>query len=79
MHFVKSNLSISEACVILINRKLKSALFRGILTLLIDFLAFLGLISSKLNQCKRNHLIGRLPGKMEQLAKKVPAKSEQEI
>lgn len=79
MHFVKSNLSISEVCVILINRKLKSALFRRIVTLLIDFLAFLGLISSKLNQCKRNHLIGRLAEKMEQLVKNVPAKSEQEI
>ena len=79
MHFVKSNLSISEVCVILINRKLKSALFRRIVTLLIDFLAFLGLILSKLNQCKRNHLIGRLAEKMEQLAKNVPAKSEQEI
>lgn len=79
MHFVKSNLSISEVCVILINRKLKSALFRRIVTLLIDFLAFLGLISSKLNQSKRNHLIGRLAEKMEQLAKNVPAKSEQEI
>ena len=46
------------------------------MTPLIDSLAFLGLVSSVLNQFRRDYLEGRLPEKMKTLTKNVPAKSE---
>ena len=56
--------------------KLKSALCKETGTPLIDSLAFLGLVSSELNQFRRDHLKSRLPEKVKPLAKNVPAKSE---
>ena len=46
------------------------------MTPLIDSLAFLGLVSTVLNQFRRNYLKSRLPEKMKSLTKNVPAKSE---
>ena len=56
--------------------KLKSALCKEIVTPLIDSLTFLGLVSSDLNQFRRDCLKSRLPEKMKRLAKNVPTKSE---
>ena len=46
------------------------------MTPLIDSLAFLGLVSSELNQFRRDYLKSRLPEKIKLLAKNVPAKLE---
>ena len=58
------------------NSKLKSALCKKLVSSLIDSLAFLGLVSSELNQFRREHLKSSLPKKIKPLAKNVPAKSK---
>ena len=57
-----------------IDSKLKSVLCKEIVTPLIGSLAFLGLVSSELNQFRRDYLKSRLTEKMEPLAKKCPSK-----
>ena len=54
--------------------KLNSALCKEIVTPLIDLLAFLGFISSELNQYRGDYLKNRLPENMSPFAKNVPAK-----
>ena len=76
MHSVKAAYAITEACDRVMNSKLKSALCKEIVTPLIDSLAFLGLVSSELNQIRRDYLKSRLPEKMKPLAKNVLARSE---
>ena len=44
--------------------KLKSALYKEVVTPLTDSLAFLGLVSSELNQFRRNYLKSRVREKM---------------
>ena len=56
MHCVKAAYAITEACDRVMDSKLKSALCKEIVTLLIDSLAFLGLVSSELNQFRRDYL-----------------------
>ena len=46
------------------------------MTLLIGSLAFLGSVSSELNQFRRDYLKNKLPEMHKSLAKNVPAKSE---
>ena len=49
MHSVKAAYAITEACIRVIDSKLKSALCKEIVTALNDSLLFLGLVSSELN------------------------------
>ena len=56
--------------------KLKSALYKEVVTPLTDSLAFLGLVSSELNQFRKNYLKSRVREKMKPLTKNGPAKSE---
>ena len=69
MHLVKAAYAITEVCDIVMDSKLKSALCNEIVPPLIDSLAFLGLVSSELNQFRRGYLKSRLPEKMKTLAK----------
>ena len=56
--------------------KPKSVLCKEIVTTFIDSLAFLGLVSSEINQFRRYYFKTSFPGKMESLEKNVPAKLE---
>ena len=47
-----------------------------LLTPLVDSLAFIGKATKDTNQLRRDILKSRLPAKMKQLTKNVPAKSE---
>ena len=69
MHSVKAAYAITEAFDRVMDSKLKSALCKEIVTPLINSLAFLGLVSSELNQFRRDYLKSRLPEKMKPLAK----------
>ena len=68
--------TVTESCDKVMDRKLKSLLWKEIMTALIVTLALLGLILSKLNQFRRDYLKSRLPEKIRPLAKNVPVKSE---
>ena len=76
MHPVKTAYVIVEACGWVMDSKLQSALCKYIVTLLIGSLAFLGSVSSELNQFRRDYLKNKLPEMNKSLAKNVPAKLE---
>ena len=71
MHSFKTDYAITEACGGVMNTRLKSALFKEIVTPLIDSLAFLGLDS---HQFRKDYLKSTLPEKKEPMTKNVPAK-----
>ena len=54
----------------------KQDLSMELLIPLVDSLAFIGKATKDTNQLRRDILKSRLPAKMKQLAKNVPAKSE---
>ena len=77
MESAKAAYAITEACDRVMDSKLKSALCKEIVTPLIDSLAFLVLVSSELNQFRRDYLKSRLQEKIKSLAKNGRAKSEE--
>ena len=76
MHSFKTDYAITEACGGVMNTRLKSALFKEIVTPLIDSLAFLGLDSSDSHQFRKDYLKSTLPEKKEQWQKMYRQKLE---
>ena len=76
MDSARAAYGISEACDRVMDSKLKPTLCKEIVTPLIDSLAFLVLVSSELNQFRKDYLKSRLPEKIKSFAKNGRAKSE---
>ena len=69
---------VIEVCEKVVSRlgKFKQVLSMELLTPLVDSLAFIGKATKDTNQLRRDILKSRLPAKMKQLTKNVPAESE---
>ena len=69
---------VIEVCEKVVSRlgKFKQVLSMELLTPLVDSLAFIGKAAKDINQLRRDILKSRLPAKMKQLTKNVPAESE---
>ena len=75
---VSAAYAVVEACEKVVSRlgKYKQDLSKELLTPLVDSLAFIGKATKDTNQLRRDILKSRLPAKMKQLTKNVPAESE---
>ena len=75
---VSAAYTVIEACEKVVCRlsKYKQDLSKELLTLLVDSLGFIGNATKDANQLRRDILKSRLPAKMKQLTKNVPAESE---
>ena len=69
---------VTEACEKVVHRmsKYKADFSKELLTPLVDSLAFIGKPTKDTNHLRRDILKSRLPGKMKQRSKNVPAESE---
>ena len=75
---VSAAYAVIEACDKVVSRmgKYKQDLSKELLTPLVDSLAFIGKATKDPNQLRRDILKSRLPAKMKQLTRNVPAESE---
>ena len=74
MHSVKAAYAITVACDRVMDSKLKSALCKEMVIHIIDSLAFSDLVSSELNQFRRDYLKSRSPEKIKTIDKECPSK-----